>query len=108
MSASNVGDQGSIPGLGISSGEGNGNPLPVLVPGKFHGRRSLVATVHGVAKSKSWTRLSDFTFTFFSNNQINTIMSALSVIINNMHDFYFTVLHSLNTYIFKMFKIYTC
>ena len=26
-SAYNVGDPGSIPGLGISSGEGNGNPL---------------------------------------------------------------------------------
>ena len=26
-SASNVGDSGSIPGLGRSSGEGNGNPL---------------------------------------------------------------------------------
>ena len=31
-------------------------PTPVLLPGKFHGRRSLV---HGVAKSR--TRLSDFT-----------------------------------------------
>ena len=27
MSAYNVGDAGSIPGLGRSSGEGNGNPL---------------------------------------------------------------------------------
>ena len=27
MSAYNVGDLGSIPGLGKSSGEGNGNPL---------------------------------------------------------------------------------
>ena len=26
-SASNAGDPGSIPGLGISPGEGNGNPL---------------------------------------------------------------------------------
>ena len=26
-SVSNAGDQGFIPGLGISSGEGNGNPL---------------------------------------------------------------------------------
>ena len=37
-------------------------PTPVLLPGKSHGRRSLVAAVHGVARS--WTRLSDFTFTF--------------------------------------------
>ena len=27
VSAYNVGDQGSVPGLGRSSGEGNGNPL---------------------------------------------------------------------------------
>ena len=37
-------------------------PTPVLLPWKSHGRRSLVqATIHGV--SKSWARLSDFTFT---------------------------------------------
>ena len=35
---------------------------PVFLPGKAHGRRRLVAAVHGVAKSQ--TRLSDFTFTF--------------------------------------------
>ena len=38
------------------------HPTPVLLPGKSHGQRSLVAAVHGVAKSR--TRLSDFTFTF--------------------------------------------
>ena len=37
-------------------------PHSVLLPGKSHGWRSLVAAIHGVAKS--WTRLSDFTFTF--------------------------------------------
>ena len=37
-------DVGSIPGLGRSPGEGNGNPqpTPVLLPGKSHGWRSLV------------------------------------------------------------------
>ena len=30
--ASNVGDQGSIPGLGRSPGEGHGNPLLVFLP----------------------------------------------------------------------------
>ena len=34
-------DLGSIPGLGRSSGEGNGNP-PILLPGKSHGWRSLI------------------------------------------------------------------
>ena len=38
------------------------HPTPALLPGKSHGRRSLVGAVHGVAKSQ--TRLSDFTFTF--------------------------------------------
>ena len=40
-SAYNVGDPGSIPGSGRSLGEGNGNPFPDL-PGKSHGRRSVV------------------------------------------------------------------
>ena len=38
------------------------HPTPVLLPGKSHGWRNLVAAVHGV--TKSWTRPSDFTFTF--------------------------------------------
>ena len=38
------------------------NPTPVLLPGKSHGRRSLVGCSPGVARSQ--TRLSDFTFTF--------------------------------------------
>ena len=63
VSACNVADLVSILGLGRFPGEGNGKPTPVLLPGKSHGRRSLVGyTVHGVANS--WTRLSDFTFTF--------------------------------------------
>ena len=36
-SACNVGDLGSIPGLGISPGEGKGLPTPVFWPGEFHG-----------------------------------------------------------------------
>jgi len=38
------------------------HPALVLLPGKSHGWKSLVAAVHGVAKS--WTQLSDFTLTF--------------------------------------------
>ena len=37
-------------------------PTPVLLPGKSHGRRSLVGCLHGVTKSRA--QLSDFTFTF--------------------------------------------
>ena len=39
-SACNAGDPGSIPGSGRSPGKGNG-PIPVFMPGKFHGHRSL-------------------------------------------------------------------
>ena len=38
------------------------HPTPVLLPGKSQGWGAWEAAVHGVAKS--WTRLSDFTFTF--------------------------------------------
>ena len=37
-------------------------PTPVLLPGKSHGRRSLAGCSPWGAKS--WTRLSDFAFTF--------------------------------------------
>ena len=56
-SACKAGDQGSIPGLGSSSGEGNGNPLQDSCLENSLYREAWWATVHGVAKS--WTRLSD-------------------------------------------------
>ena len=40
-SACNAGDPGSIPGLGKSAREGNGNPIPGFLPREFHGQRSL-------------------------------------------------------------------
>ena len=55
-SACNEGDLGSIPGLGISPGEGKGYPF------QYSGmENSLDCIVHGFAKS--WTQLSDFHFT---------------------------------------------
>ena len=60
-SACNAGDLGSIPGLGRSPGEGNGNPLQYSCLENPMDRGAWWATVHGVAKSR--TRLSDFTFT---------------------------------------------
>ena len=61
-SACNAGDLGSIPGLGRSRGEGNGNPLQYsCLETPMDGRASW-ATVHGVAKNRTWLR--DFTFTF--------------------------------------------
>ena len=62
-SAYNEGDPGSISGSGRSPGEGNGNLLQYYCLENPMDRRAWWATAHGVAKS--WTRLSDFTFTFF-------------------------------------------
>ena len=54
-SACNVGDLGSIPGLGRSPGEGNSYPL------QYSGlENSMDYIVHGVAKN--WTRLNYFHF----------------------------------------------
>ena len=60
-SACNVGDLGLIPGSGRSPGEGNGNPLQYSCLENPMDGGAWWAIVHGVAKS--WTRLSDFTFT---------------------------------------------
>ena len=57
-SACNAGDLGSIPGLRISPGEGNGNPLQYSCLENPMDRGAWWATVHGVAKS--WRRLSDW------------------------------------------------
>ena len=35
-------DKGLVPGLWRSPGKGNGKPVPVFLPGKYHGQRSLV------------------------------------------------------------------
>ena len=40
-STCNAGDPNLIPGLGRSPGEGNGQPTPEFLPGKFHRQRSL-------------------------------------------------------------------
>ena len=58
-SACSVGDLGSIPGSGISPGEGNSNPLQCSCLENPMDVGAWWATVHGVAKSR--TRLSDLT-----------------------------------------------
>ena len=63
--ADTAGDPGSIPGLGRSPGEGNGNPLPYSCLEKPMDGGTWWATVHGVTKSRTW--LSNITFTFFSS-----------------------------------------
>ena len=54
-------------------------PTPQFLPAEFHRQRSLVATVHGVAKS--WTRLSSqhFQFTFYLYLSIHYLEGQLPV-----------------------------
>ena len=83
-SAYNVGDLGSIPGLGRSPGEGNGNPLQYSCLENPVDGGAQQATVHGVTKSR--TRLSNFTrcnniiypIYFFKFYQGPTLWQALS------------------------------
>ena len=70
VSIYNAGDPGLIPGSGRSPGEGNGNPLQQYFLENAMDRRAWQATVHGV--TKSWTRLSDFTFHFQLSLQSNS------------------------------------
>ena len=52
--ASAYNDPGSVPGLGRSPGEGNGNPFQLFLPGKSHGQRSLVGySPQGLKESDS-------------------------------------------------------
>ena len=62
-SACNVGELGSIPGLGRSPGEGKGYPV------QYSGLENFMdCIVHGVAKSQ--TQLSDFYFFIQNSNNI--------------------------------------
>ena len=49
---------GSVPGLGRSSGEGNGNPLHCSCLESLMDRGAWWATVHEV--TKCWTQLNDY------------------------------------------------
>ena len=75
VSACNVGDSGLIPGLGRSPGEGNGNPLQYFCLENPMDGGAWWATVHGVAKCRTW--LSDFTS---SHQPVSKRVRALGVV----------------------------
>ena len=74
-SASNAGDQGSIPGSRRSPGEGNSNPLQYSCLENPMDREAWWATVHGVSESQ--TRLSDFTL---DNKVVFQFINGLSIL----------------------------
>ena len=57
-----AGDLGSVPGLGRSAGEGNGNPLQYSCHGESHGRRSLIGYSPWGRKESDTTERLDFHF----------------------------------------------
>jgi len=67
VSACNEGEPCLIPGLGRSSGEGNGNPLQYSCLKNSMDRGAWWATVHGV--TKSWTQLSNWHFHCIARNE---------------------------------------
>ena len=66
--AGDAGDTGSIPGLGISPGEGNSNLLQLSCLKNPMDRGAWWATVHGV--TKSWTPVSMYSLRSFSSVQL--------------------------------------
>ena len=71
-SACNAGDLGSIPGLGRSPGEGNGNPLQCSCLENPMDGGAWWTTVHRVTKSQ--TGLSDLTFTFTFHDDLQDLL----------------------------------
>ena len=72
-SACNAGGLGSIPGLGRSPGEGNGNPLQYSCVENPMDGGAWWATVHRVAKSR--IRLSDFIYLLtYLRHKINLVI----------------------------------
>ena len=69
--ACNAGDAGSIPGLGSSPGEGNGNPLQYPCLENPTDGRAWWAKVHGITKSR--TRLSELTSLHFNRERIRAL-----------------------------------
>ena len=83
-SACNVGDLGSVLGLGRSPEEGNGYPL------QYSGlENSMDCIAHGVAKSR--TRLSDITFSFC---EAAAVVPSLAILLSPIPQ----LIHSLHSY----------
>ena len=66
-SACDVGDPGSVLGLGRSPGKGNSNPLQYSCLENLMDGGAWWATVHRVAKSQTWFHFSPFLVALFAN-----------------------------------------
>ena len=77
-SACNAGDPGSIPGMGRSPGEGNGNPPPYPCLGNPTDREAWWVIIHGVAKSWSWLSMHAHTHNSITSKLLNFKMGRRS------------------------------
>ena len=78
-SAYSAGDLGSVPGLGRSPGEGNGNPLQYSCLGNPMDGGAWQATVHGVAKSwTDWATSLSFTFSLSMEEDLDDKWQSLT------------------------------
>ena len=79
VSACRVRDPGLIPGLGRSTGEGKWQPTLVLLPGKFHGQRSLVGYRPQGCKESDVTEQLHFTSLSFKRQASFNFMAAVTI-----------------------------
>ena len=91
VNAPDVRDSDSIPELGRSPGEGNGNPLQYSCLGNPMGRGTWQAVVHRVAEN--WTRLSTHTHTYstyhFNHLQVYSLLTLTTfTMLRNYHYLY--------------------
>ena len=80
----NAGDLGLIPRSGRSPGEGNGHPLQYSCLGDPTDREALLATVHGVAKSRTQISYEITTTNVYIIVIVNTILHNSVHIVNYM------------------------
>ena len=78
VSACNAGETGSVPGLGRSPGEGNGNPVWYSCLEKSHGWRSLVGYSPGGCKESDTTDQLHFHFILFGTLWVSWTWVAIS------------------------------